>query len=85
MACIHLGINKGKDMVGNNAVAAGRPRALANGRRPRSILRAARRCCSLARPDGARPEIRQAGQSPFMDMMLVPVYADGDGVQGQVE
>ncbi|SRR6266478_1514705 len=79
----HLGINKGKDMVGNNAVAAGPDpgAAMAAGHvDPAS----GKKVLYWHDPMVPGQKFDKPGKSPFMDMMLVPVYADGDGVQGQV-
>jgi len=39
----------------------------------------------LARPMVSGSTVRQAGKSPFMDMQLVPVYADSDSAEGAVK
>src|SRR5882762_9351114 len=79
----HLGINKGKDMVGNNAVAAGPDpgAAMAAGHvDPAS----GKKVLYWHDPMVPGQKFDKPGKSPFMDMMLVPVYADGDGDQSQV-
>jgi len=79
----HLGINKGKDMVGNNAVAAGPDpgAAMAAGHvDPAS----GKKVLYWHDPMVPGQKFDKPGKSPFMDMQLVPVYADGGGDEGKV-
>src|SRR5216683_2130089 len=79
----HLGINKGKDMVGNNAVAAGPDpgAAMAAGHvDPAS----GKKVLYWHDPMVPGQKFDKPGKSPFMDMQLVPVYADGGSDEGAV-
>ena len=79
----HLGINKGMDRVGNNAATAGFDPDAA---RMAGHVDASTGKKVLYWHDPMVPgqKFDKPGKSPFMDMMLVPVYADGDADQGQV-
>src|SRR5260370_41202492 len=72
----HLGINKGKDMVGNNAVAAGPDpgAAMAAGHvDPAS----GKKVLYWHDPMVPGQKFDKPGKSAFMDMQLAPVYAEG--------
>ena len=79
----HLGIDHGKGMSGMNAAVAG------------SDLHAAMKAGSVDPSTGRKvlywhdpmvpgQKFDKPGKSPFMDMMLVPVYADSGGDASQV-
>src|SRR5260370_6482082 len=80
-ALYHLGSDKGMGMVGNNAAGSGPGAAMTPGQVDPST---GKKVLYWHDPMMPGQKFDKPGKSPFMDMMLVPVYADGGDDQGQV-
>jgi Cu(I)/Ag(I) efflux system membrane fusion protein len=79
----HLGIDHGKGMSGTNAAGAGAdldPAVKAGNVDPST----GKKVLYWHDPMVPGQKFDKPGKSPFMDMTLVPVYADGDGDPSQV-
>src|SRR3989442_14474406 len=75
----HLGINKGKDMVGNNAAGSDPGAAMTPGQVDPST---GKKVLYWHDPMVPGQKFDKPGKSPFMDMQLVPVYEDQGGQGG---
>jgi Cu(I)/Ag(I) efflux system membrane fusion protein len=82
-ALYHLGVKQGMSMPGANAPTAGSD-AGASMNAGNVDPSTGKKVLYWHDPMVPGQKFDKPGKSPFMDMMLVPVYADGDADQGQV-
>jgi len=76
-----LGMNRGMQMAGGNTAAPAKDAAPGAGS---TDVSSGRKVLYWHDPMVPGQKFDKPGKSPFMDMQLVPVYADGDGDEGKV-